>query len=392
MLRSTTTEARIAASLLVGGLFVVVLASFAHAKQGMVVTRDHHTFLGDIDETKTPGKVQIDSPAVGKISMDARNIEQIIYFNSPAEEFKARVSVLGPRDAAGRVDLANFAIQNNMLPQARELLVSALQIEPANRTAADQLKRVDEQLKAAHPVETQPAQTQVTTTVRPGLLRAKRMLTPEEINELRQMDWQGPEKDPNVRVQITPEVRKAAIDLSLIDASQIQNYTPAQIGWAVLQGGPPNLRAGVKLANDPVSLADYRTRVQRFVIANCATGACHNGAKGGNFYLFTEPAQNDAVVLSDYVVLQQYTKTITGVEFSMIDRLHPTDSLVLQFALPSGLGKVAHPRAAGYVAPAKPPINLRAVEDWIRSLSPVAQPFDVDLAAPAKPATTRPSK
>ncbi len=163
--------------------------------------------------------------------------------------------------------------------------------------------------------------------------------------------------------------------------------TPAQIGWEIVKHGPPGLRKDVKLGNDTGALASYR-KVHRLVIATCATGACHNTDKGGKFFLYTDPLQADATVASDYLILQQFATTINGVEYEMIDRLHPENSLLTQFALPPSLATLPHPKAAGYVAPAKPPYALNQIKDWIGSLPAVAPAYNIDLsAAPPKPAT-----
>ncbi len=194
------------------GLVPLLALGAATPKQGMVVTKDipPHTFIGEIDETTEPGHVNVNSPSLGKISLDQRNVERVTYFNTPAEEFKARSSALDRKDVAARLELANFAIANNLYPQARELLVATLVIEPGNHTAADLLRKVDEQIKASRPPETQPAAPAVQETpARPGLVRAKRVLTPDEINFIRQSEWT--DNDQDVRVQVGHEALKAQL-------------------------------------------------------------------------------------------------------------------------------------------------------------------------------------
>ena len=392
MLRRAT--ARVGLFLLTCGLTPLLALGAATPRQGMVVTKDHHTFIGETDETTEPGHVVINSPTLGKISLDMRNVEKVTYFNTPAEEFTGRLTALDRKDVAARLALANFAMTNKMYPQARELLVATLVIEPANPNAADMLRQVDEQIKASHPPETQPAVAPPAggnaPAALPGQVRARRTLTPDEINFIRQNEWTLDDK--TIRVQVAPEARKAAIDLGLIDPNAIGKMTPADIGWEIIKHGPPGLRKDVKVASDPGSIAKYRTLGQRFAVASCATGACHNTDKGGNFFLFTDPQQSDATVITDYLILQQYTKTIKNVEYQMIDRLHPENSLLLQFALPPAMANVPHPKSAGYVPPAKPPFQLNQVQAWIGSLPPVAPTYDIDLSLPApKPEGAKPA-
>jgi hypothetical protein len=381
------------------GVFVLacgLISLPASGKQGMVVTKGNppQTFIGEIDETTSPGKVLIASATQGKIEVYRQNVDRVTYFNTPADEFAGRLSALDRKDVSARIELANFAFTNKMYPQARELLVTALVIEPSNANAAELLRQVDEQIKGARPPETQavaPAAEVNQPPARSGQARARRTLTPDEINFIRQTEWT--ENDQNIRVQVTPEARRGAISLGLIDPSAIGNMTPADIGWEIVRHGPPGLRKDVKIGSDPGILASYRTEVHRIAIASCATGACHNTDKGGNFYLFTEPQTSDATVVTDYLILQQYTKTIKGIEYQMIDALHPENSLLIQFAVPPGIANVPHPKAAGYVAPAKPPFQLKKIQDWIGALPPLAPTFDIDLSKPppaaegAKPAT-----
>jgi len=383
--------ARVGLSVLAGGLVPLLASAAGTGKQGMVLTKDHHTFIGEIDETTEPGHVDVNSTSQGKISLDSRNVEKVTYFNTPAEEFNGRLSALDRKDVAARLDLANFAIAHNMYPQARELLVAALALEPGNRNATDLLHKVDEQIKASQP-ETKPvAPAPDLPPVRPGLVRARRTLTPDEINFIRQTEWT--ENDQDIKVQVAAEARKGAIDLGLIDANAISRMTPADIGWEIIKHGPPGLRKDVKVASDPGSLASYR-KVHRLIINTCATGACHNTEKGGKFFLFTE-RQDDATILSDYLILQQFSTTINGVEHEMIDRLHPEGSLLTQFALPPALADLPHPKAAGYLAPTKAPFALNQIKQWIADLPAVAPSYNIDLSVPPpKPegAATRPAR
>ena len=71
-----------------------------------------------------------------------------------------------------------------------------------------------------------------------------------------------------------------------------------------------------------------------------------------NNSLFTEP-KDETTALTDYLILQEYQKKIGDRDYEMIDRLHPEDSLLVQFALPEKMARVTHPKAAGYTPPTK---------------------------------------
>ncbi len=89
------------------------------------------------------------------------------------------------------------------------------------------------------------------------------------------------------------------------------------------------------------------------------------------------------------MILQQYAKTYKGVEYPMIDRQTPTNSLLVQFSMPPAATAVSHPKVAGYVPPVKESPMLKKVEEWITSLRLPAPSYNVDLSKPppaAKPA------
>ena len=134
-------------------LLPLLAAGAASAKQGMVTTKDHppHSYIGDVSETTTPGKVDVNTADLGKVTIDARQVEKVTFFNTPKEELDARWLALERRDVKGRVALAQFAYDNKMYDQAHDVVASALQIEPTNRQALDLQKQVNEQLLLAHP-------------------------------------------------------------------------------------------------------------------------------------------------------------------------------------------------------------------------------------------------
>jgi hypothetical protein len=371
------------------GLIPLLALGAATPKQGMVVTKDPpRTFIGEIDETTDPGHVDINSPSLGKISIDSRNVEKVTYFNTPAEEFAGRMSALGRTDVPARIDLANFAVKNNMYGPARQLLVEALAIEPGNRSATDLLHKVDEQIKASQP-ETKPVAAPPqgnAPAARPGLVRARRTLTPDEINFIRQNEWS--DDDQNMIVKVAPAALNGAISSGLIDKNALGKMTQGDIAWEIVKHGPPQLRKDVKITSDPGSILSYR-KIHHLVISTCATGACHNTDKGGKFFLFAAP-QNDATIISDYLILNQFATTIGNVEYQMIDRLHPENSLLTQFALPPAIANIAHPKAAGYVPLAKPAFGLEQIKEWIAKLPAVAPTYDIDLSVPPPKPTTKP--
>ena len=134
------------------------------------------------------------------------------------------------------------------------------------------------------------------------------------------------------------------MDLGLIDRNAVSRITTGDIAWEIVKHGPPGLRKDVKITSDPGSILSYRTKVYRWVII--MDWARHNTEKGGKFYLYTEPLNADATIVTDYLILQQFAMTIGNVEDQMVDRLHPENSLLTQFALPPAIANLPHPNSA----------------------------------------------
>jgi hypothetical protein len=103
----------------------------------------------------------------------------------------------------------------------------------------------------------------------------------------------------------------------------------------------------VEISSDPADMIPFRTRVQPYILHNCATSACHGGDKAGNFHLLRPEANGgastDQVVYTNFYIMSQYVAKDGG---RVINRDEPTDSLFLQYGLPKTVAHFAHPGPA----------------------------------------------
>lgn len=125
----------------------------------------------------------------------------------------------------------------------------------------------------------------------------------------------------------------------------------------------------VKVTSDPESLQTFRTRIQPFVLQNCATAACHGGADPNGFKIYGTAGRrpSDLETYTNFYMLSTYTKG--GAK--MIDRDNPDDSLLLQYGLPANSARTPHPGKVDMrpMYSGKDDKRFQDVVGWIRKLS-----------------------
>lgn len=368
---------------LIGGALgsVLLVCSSLSAKPGLV-TAGGQTFEGDIDEVSKPGSVIITTKEGAKVTIDRRSVDKVQFFDTPQQEFEARLGALDKKDVAGRITLAQSAIAAKHYDMAREALASAKAIEPNNAQVAALIEQVNKESPVAPPPTTRAGEAGHGPTTRPGF--AKRQVTPEEINQIRQMEWRP--NDFTVKVRVPPDVRKQFIDTGALPAQEVLRLTPIQLANAILQQGSPALRSQVQILNDPVPMVQFRQKVQRTISTGCAT--CHSpdkAATAGHYVLY--PGDSDAAAYSNFLILQKTALNSGGVEREMVNRTVPDSSLILLYLLPPELVDGGHPKAPLYHGAIKNRSDPRYAEvlSWIKSLSPLPPNYDgIDLTTEPK--------
>lgn len=382
------------AASLVGG---AALQTNAAPKPGLVKANGGYVFQGQVDEEAVPGKVIITQANGQKVELFRQAVESIAYFNTPREEFDARLGALGRQDVAGRIALARWAVSKKEPALAAEAVRAGRAIDPNNA----ELITLEKQLAAAIPKTPAPATAPApVATTKPATQPlekvagpAIRTLTPEELQKVRIRETKPGEK---LRAQISPELRKMVIDSGMVPANQISRAQPAELAALILAEGTAAMKAELKLLSDPIALMDYKMKVNKVVVSGCATAECHGSAESKTLRLFT--TNDDASVYSNFVILQRTDRNVDGVRRLMIDRPNPANSALLSFMLPSTISRVPHPEVQGFKPPMKSQndAGFAATRDWITNVLNVTPPSyeDIDLSAPPpeKPAETAPKK
>jgi hypothetical protein len=387
--------------ILLGGVTLALAASMALAKPGVVKTKDGTSFQGDI--TTDDAYVYITNKNGIQTKLDKRNVASMDYADSVEATFAKQLAQLAPTDVAGRIKLAHWAYDQRQYKQARDALDSALKIDPNNAEATEFLDTVQQQMRLEEtttaeqpPATPSPATEADNGGSAPGAssnpaepdVTTLRLLTPEEINIIRQKEWTR--NDTAVRVRLINDVKRQFVNANGLDIKQFNRLSTTEQAWQILHQGSDAMKKNVELLTDPASIAEFRKpTVSSRIMAGCASSGCHGAAGAGGFRLIT-PGDSEAVDYTNFYILKRYSKSIGDRKIPMINRSTPDASLVLQYGLPAEMADMPHPAMANYrgVFRSKNDPAYKAVTHWIGgSLSIMAPDYGLDYKLP----TTQPS-
>jgi hypothetical protein len=340
------------------------------------------------------------------------------------EEFERRRSRVANNDVNGLLALSRWAFEGGMYDQAYDAARDARDADPRNQDAQTLLRNIDAQRKlnrktgAQGPVGRPGAAPAVAPGVAPGTADAQggpnpdtqhgtpqrggpakgsgdnglvRPLAPDEVNRVRLMEWRG---DKGVKVRLTNDVKRRYLARSTMAPAEFNRLDGIDQALEIKKRGSPELLNDVRITSDPPPLAEYRTHVQRAVLASCATAACHGGGAGSDRFALHPRADHEGEAYANFITLNKYQyKPEKGRAASMIDRNRPEDSLLIQFGLPPAVSNMPHPQVDGY-RPTFKGVNdpkYRQFVKWIAdSLSPLIEdygvPFDDADQGTAQPA------
>jgi hypothetical protein len=392
-----------------GGLMLVVAASVLFAKPGIVKTRDGNTYQGDV--TSDEMAYYVTNASGIQMRLDKRNVESVQDVASPHDQFVDRLGKLAKDDVDGRIKLARWAYERRLYNDARDSLDSALVIDANNREATEMLGIVQRQMRlesgakpgggaGAPPAETNPGNgarpPAPATAPVAGRDEPKKFLSPTDVQRVRQLEWGR--NDTGIRVRLKGDVKNRYIKFRALDQREFNAMNAVDQAWDILHDGTDEMAKDVELLSDPAAIAEFRkSQVMGKVLSGCATASCHGNAGAGGFQLFDGPS-NDAVVYTNFYILQKYTKEIGGQTYSMIDRAAPQNSLLIQFGLPADLSEIDHPATGSYrgIFRNKNDVTYKALEAWMgKTLAVVVPDYGIEYTPPTpttKPSTTAPAR
>ena len=387
---------------MLGGVGGMLLASVVWARPGVIKTLDGQSFQGDITEQQD--QLVVERKGI-HTAVPRENVLSINYSDSIEESYRQKHRKLAQYDVPGRLELAHWLFDNKAYDLALDVLEEARAIQPHNLDVVEMIQTVDRQMQLegkqerlklaqSRPVEVAAADNVPRTGGGPTTQRRApqaptgRVLTPDEINFVRQSEWQ--EGQPVNPIRFENDVRRRYIAREGLNAGEFLKLPPAQQAWAITHRGNDEMKKDV-IIGDPPALRQFRT-IQHAILTGCAATGCHTSDKAPGGFALHLPAQNDADTITNFVILQQYAGNVDKRKYQMIDRESPDRSLLVQFAVPPDIADVPHPKAGNYrgVVRARNDPRLQATIEWMgRTLNPVAPDYDFDLTN-SKPAT-RPS-
>ena len=342
-------------------LFACVLASSVFARPGRVVAPDGKTLEGDVTENKQDGTVQIVSG--GKVyKFNASVLKGPVEYDdsiqvpqkpqaqptpgqppaqagqpAPAqggagmaaeEEFNKRKSALAAGDVGGRINLARWAFEKQEYDLAREAAQEAVTIDPRNREAQDLLRTIDAQRRlsrktttpAQPPAGQQPPAGRTPAAGQPakaeGGDHAPRgndaggasnklvpPLSPDEVNRVRILEWHG---EKGVRIRLQNDVKRRYLAHADVRPADFNKLDAVDQAWEIKKHGSPDLLNDIRMTNDPASMQEYRTQVQRAVLASCGTTACHGGGAGSERFALHPKADHEGEAYANFITMNNF--------------------------------------------------------------------------------------
>lgn len=214
------------------------------------------------------------------------------------------------------------------------------------------------------------------------------LITAEGANLIRvyEIDFENPP-----RVSVSPEARRKLIEQyathALMPASQSERNalfrSPAiDVVRLMFDMRARDLYADIEVESEPRALNLFRQRVHNAWLMNhCASTQCHGGLKGGRLFLHRRNHRNERVWLTNLLILERLE---IDPAWPLINYEQPTDSLLLQHALPTELARVPHPPVEGW-KPVLTPQTRGLMEDaieWIESMMQPRPSYPVDYEPP----------
>jgi hypothetical protein len=346
------------------GLLLIIclalgLATRAMAKPGVIHTTDGRTIEGDINENPgDPESVGLTSHGV-TILIPRRSVMSIDYADNFQDDFKKRMAKLGAADVKGRLEVAQWALDQHQYDAAHQATEDALKIDPYSINAKQMMeiidlqKKLDEKAKGATPVVVAAADTPAPKPAsRPD--SNIRLLSADDINVIRQTELRN--EDSNARIQFLHDVKNRFLATANQNSMEFNSKPALQQALDILGASDQRLVVDVRISSDPASMSEFKTRILPQIRVGCASSGCHGGDNGGGFFLYNSP-DAPAVWYTDFYILQNFQQTSPGVigaaggnksdsVLRMIDRTHPTDSLLLQYGLPQAVATHPHPKSA----------------------------------------------
>jgi len=379
-----------------GTCLLVVAAVTLAERVGVVTTNTGQVFEGSVTEKDD------------RVSVVIRGIETVvprdqvasIDYTTYADRFAKALAAIEADDVAGRVELARQAFDRREYDLAQQAVTSAREVSPLDRDAIELevligKQRVLDEQRDTRPEPVAPAPS-LTGPTREGRPTKAVTLDEDQINQLRLAELKP--GDSRLKVAFRKNVKRRYADTRAdLDFREFNALTEAEQALAILANGTPDMIADVRVMSDPPAISTYVRSINTPLVQGCATSQCHGGGNAGKFRLLAQSA-DPATAHTNFYIVATYSTVVQGRDVGifgsplqrMVDRGSPSDSLLVQFALPAAKARYPHPVVKGYNGTIKDindPFAQTLIRWMQRDLKSVAPDYPFNFSIETAPAT-----
>lgn len=285
-----------------------------------------------------------------------KDVVKIDLLPTNQERFEQYKSALDPKDVKNRLNLAEWLRSVEMYSEALTELQTVLKIDDANPQARDLKILIEQQSKLRDAARKAPGVGPDGKAPEPKEKPAPfPLLTADQINQIRvyEINLADPPRMSVPRDAITKLMEQFAGD-PLIPVSRegreaMFRKRPEQLVELMFKLRARDLYTLVRVQEDPRSMKLFRDDVNRGWLANfCATTDCHGGTDAGRLWLYNRHPNSDQTVYTNFLILDRFRIKATkgdrkGESVPLIDYAHPSQSPLLQLALPHDESLFPHP-------------------------------------------------
>ena len=378
--RSRAMPGRILVS--VACLLMATVSALAQSKT--VVCKDGRRISG----TVTLGEgIYTVVTKVASVTIPASEVETVVVEGGAREEYQQRRVQIDPNSAEEHVKLGRWALDQQLLEQAREEFQSAVALQPRHEMAALLLQLVERKLQRQ---QTGSQSRPASSTSRPAAeetIEDGWLVSEEDINRIRLaetgaeslrtfVDFRGDVIDRFIQSQ------RSSKDFQ---ERRFRRMRPVEkLAYIVRNLDPnnPSLVDDIVVRSDPKSLDEFRRSVWPGILQTCGAANCHGGPSPvGGWKVFRAKVREERIDYTNFVILDG----LTGADGKarMIDRGNPDKSLLLQYGLAYDRAEMKHPvklRQPMFSVPTA--AAYRRLRDWIAALKNPHPNYRLDYVPP----------
>lgn len=342
------------------------------------------------------------------LPLDRERVVSVTVRLTPAQRYRDIRPTIRDDDLPRLLALVRYLERNTLYDEAMRELEGILTRDPDNEEAR-RLAKVVEQLIVLKELREQrqrsgegenPIEAPETPRDRSSMPDRNNFetLSEEQINLIKvyEIDLKA---EPRLIIQrsTVDEILKRYAEHPLVPITRegkeaFYRKTPVEILDIMFRVGARDLYKEVRVLGQPESMQKFRNDISaRWLTNRCATTRCHGGNEAGRLRLLNRSPNSEPTVYSNFLLLDRFD---TRRPVPMIDYTNPTDSLLLQMALPREDVLYPHPDVKGwrpvFVNDRSP--QYRAAVAWMRMMYqprpdyPIEyNPFEESDGQPASP-------